>query len=302
MAELFMVDRLIALISTHRSKTIPPNRIHGPPGRVDGGMVVAQYWQTFKTGVRASWAMYAVELTPAVFFGSKIPRTVTQALFFVLIAKAAGGDDMARFALIGNAVHAATFSAVIFMAIVVELEKWAGTLQHLIAAPTHWLPLMIGRSAATFGDALLGTFAVFAILFPILNPDIAIINLLRAVPLMLLAIVSASGLGWLLGAISLPIRWGTLISNTVGYVMMVLCGINFPVTILPPVIQAISRAIPMTNSLLAVRAVIDGASYNSVAALIGMEIVVALVYGLLAWLMFAYRLQSVRQGATLDLF
>jgi ABC-2 type transport system permease protein len=120
--------------------------------------------------------------------------------------------------------------------------------------------------------------------------------------LMLLAIVSASGLGWLLGAIALPIRWGTLISNTVGYAMMVLCGINFPISVLPPAIQAVSRAIPMTNSLLAVRAVIDGGSYHSVAVLVGMEILVALVYALLAWLMFAYRLRSVRQGATLDLF
>jgi ABC-2 type transport system permease protein len=265
-------------------------------------MVVTHDWQVFKTGVRASWAMYAVELTPAVFWGSKIPRTVTQALFFVLIAKAAGGDDMARFALIGNAVHAASFTAVIFMAIVIELEKWAGTLQHLIAAPTHWLPLMIGRSVATFGDALLGTVTVFAILFPILNPDIPLTQLMRSVPLMLLTVISASGLGWLLGAISLPIRWGLLISNTVGYIMMILCGINFPVSILPPAIQIISHGIPMTNGLLAVRAIIDGASYSSVVNLIGMEVMIGLIYGLFAWMMFAYRLRSVRHGGTLDLF
>src|SRR3990172_10713277 len=85
------------------------------------------YLRLFLTGARASWAMYAVELTPTVLLGSKIPRSVLQALFFVLIAKAAGGDQLAHFALIGNAVHAAVFPAIIYMAIVIELEKWAGT-------------------------------------------------------------------------------------------------------------------------------------------------------------------------------
>lgn len=263
---------------------------------------MAHYWNVFKTGVRASWAMYTVELTPTVFFGGKIPRTVTQALFFVLIAKAAGGDELARFSLIGNGVHAAVFQSVIFMAIVIEVEKWAGTLQHLIAAPGHWLPLMIGRSAATYGDALLGAVLVFSILIPILNPDIVLFNLLRALPLILLLVASTSALGWLIGAISLPIRWGLLISNVVGYMMMVLCGINFPIDFMPPTIQVASKMVPMTHGLLAARAIIDGAGYAQIWGLAGREALVGLVYGIAAWLMFAYRLRVVRQRGTTELF
>lgn len=265
-------------------------------------MVIAPYWNVFKTGVRASWSMYAVELTPAVILGGKIPRTVTQALFFVLIARAAGGPELARYALIGNGVHAAVFQAVIFMAIVIEVEKWAGTLQHLIAAPTHWLPLMLGRSAATFGDALFGSAVVFAILIPLMSPGIDLLNLFRAVPLMLLLVASTTSLGWLVGAISLPIRWGLLISNMVGYVMMILCGINFPIDVLPEAVQAISRALPVTHGLMAVRAVIEGAAYADVLPLAGRELLTGLVYGVAAWLLFAYRLRVVRQRGTLELF
>jgi ABC-2 type transport system permease protein len=265
-------------------------------------MVMGYTWNVFKAGVRASWSMYTVELTPTVFFGGKIPRTVTQALFFVLIAHAAGGSELGRYALIGNGVQAAAFVAVIFMAVVIEVEKWAGTLQHMIAAPTHWLPLMIGRSAATFGDAILGSALVFGILIPILSPGIHIVDLLRSVPLILLAIASTSSLGWLIGAIALPIRWGLLISNMVGYAMMVLCGVNFPITILPPSIQAISRAIPLTNGLVAIREIIEGAAYSEVLDLAGREAAIGLIYGVIAWLLFAYRLRVVRRRGTLDLF
>lgn len=260
------------------------------------------YWRTFLGGVRASWAMYVVELTPATFLGAKLPRAVTQAFFFVLVAQAAGGDEMARFALIGNAIHAATFVAVIYMAIQIELEKWTGMLQYLIAAPTHWLPLMVGRSAATFGDVLAGSVMVFGVLVPLLDLDIALLNLLRAAPVILLTVASTSALGWLVGAISLPIRWGLLFSNMLGYAMMILCGVNFPVDVLPPAARAISWALPTTHGMLAARQVIDGAAYADVLGLALREGCIGVVYGVLAWLVFAHRLRVVRQRGTLELF
>ena len=192
--------------------------------------------------------------------------------------------------------------AVIFMAIQIELEKWTGTLQYLIAAPTHWLPLLVGRSVATFGDTLIGSAMVFGVLIPLLHPDIALINLLRAFPLMLLTVASTSALGWLVGAVALPIRWGLLFSNMVGYVMMILCSVNFPIEALPPAAQVISRALPTTHGMMAIRAVIDGASYSDVLALAGWEALVGVLYGLLAWSMFAYRLRTVRYRGTLEMF
>jgi hypothetical protein len=42
--------------------------------------------RVFLSGMRISFAMYAVEMSPSVLFGSKIPRAVLQALFFVLMA------------------------------------------------------------------------------------------------------------------------------------------------------------------------------------------------------------------------
>ncbi|HUI88420.1 MAG TPA: ABC transporter permease [Anaerolineales bacterium] len=255
----------------------------------------------FWSGVRASWADYMVELTPTLYLGVHIPRTIFQALFFVLIAKAAGGDQLARFALIGNAVQMAVFFGLLSMEIIIESEKWSGTFEYLIASPAHWLPLMLGKSMFSFSDAFLSTIVVFAVLIPVLNLQISLVNLLASAPVILITVISAGAMGWLIGAICLPIRWGFRICNLLAYAMMILCGVNFPFTALPPIVQEIGRLLPVTHGLLAVRAIIDGATYWSVLPLVGSEILIAVTYSGLAWIAFGYRLKVARQSGAFEL-
>jgi|WetSurMetagenome_2_1015567.scaffolds.fasta_scaffold66878_3 ABC-2 type transport system permease protein len=255
----------------------------------------------FLAGSKVSVGHYIADLNPWVILGVDIPRALLQAMFFILMALAAGGSSQARFALIGNAVHVAVHISIIYMAGVIEMEKWAGTLVYWIASPAEWLPTMLGRSVADFGRAIYTSAITFTVLIPIIAPDIRWMNLLRAVPAILLTLASASSIGWLIGSISLPVRWGTMIGNLVAYILMIFCGINFPVTSLPSWIQIISHWIPVTHGLLAIRAIIDGASYGSVLPLLGREVLIALGFASFAWFFFGYRLYILRRGGNLDL-
>jgi ABC-2 type transport system permease protein len=259
------------------------------------------YLAQFITGARTSWALYLADLEPSIFFGVQIPRALFQAIFFVFMARAAGGDQLARFALIGNAIHVSVQTAIIYMASMIEGEKWSGTLIFWIVSPSNWLPSMLGRSLAVYCYALFSTTLILSVYVPILAPDITLINLLRAAPLILLTLASASTLGWLVGAIALPVRWGTMLGNVVAYLLMILCGINFPLTALPTIVQTIGRCIPVTNGLLAVRTIIDGGNYSSVLPLVGFEILIAIIFGSLAWLTFGYRLRITRQKGNFEL-
>jgi len=255
----------------------------------------------FWSGTRASWATYLVELTPTIFFGMRIPRILLQSLFFVFLAKAAGGDALARFALIGNGIQIAVFMVMLSMEEVIEAEKWNNTFEYLIAAPASWFPTMLGKSMSYFGDALIAATVSFGALIPLLNIQIAFANLLRAVPVILLIVASASALGWTIGAFSLPIRYGYRICNLMAYAMMVFCGVNFPLSALPPAVQTIGNLLPVTHGLQAVRALIDGASYASVLPEVGAEVVIALVFSAVAWLMFGFRLRVTRERGTFEL-
>ena len=254
----------------------------------------------FWSGTRASWAMYLVELTPTVFFGFRIPRILLQSLFFVYLAKAAGGDSLARFALIGNGIQIAVFMVMLSMEVVIEQEKWNDTFQYLIAAPSSWFPSMFGKSMSYYGDALIAATVTFAVLIPVLKISISLMNLLCAIPVILIIIASASALGWCIGAFSLPIRYGYMICNLLAYAMIIFTGVNIPTSALPPAIQTIGSLLPVTHGLLAVRALIDGATYASVWPLIWKEILITVIYSAAAWLTFGYRMRVTRQLGTFE--
>jgi ABC-2 type transport system permease protein len=255
----------------------------------------------FWSGARASWASYLVALTPTVFFGFRIPRILLQSLFFVYLAKAAGGESLARFALIGNAIQIAVFMVMLSMEEVIEAEKWNNTFQYLIASPANWFPMLLGKSMSSYGDAIIASTVTFSVLIPVLDINISLLNLLKAVPVILIILASASALGWGIGAFSLPTRYGFMICNWLAYTMIILCGVNIPTSALPTAIQVIGNLFPVTHGLQAVRALIDGATYASVWPLIGKEILIALVYGAVAWLTFGYRMRVTRQRGTFEL-
>jgi ABC-2 type transport system permease protein len=255
----------------------------------------------FWSGARASWATYLVELTPTIFLGMRIPRILLQSLFFVYLAKAAGGEPLARFALIGNAVQIAVFMVMLSMEEVIESEKWNNTFQYLIAAPSSWFPTMLGKSMSYYGDALIASTVTFSVLIPVLAIQISFLNLLSSVPVILISLASASALGWCIGAFSLPIRYGYMICNWFAYAMIVFCGVNIPTSALPPAVQVIGNLLPVTHGLQAVRALIDGAIYASVWPLIGKEILIAFIYSAVAWLTFGYRMRVTRQRGTFEL-
>lgn len=265
-------------------------------------MVVRRIWRTFLAGARASIVMDSVDYSIPRLLGTKLPRFILQPLFFVILANTAGGSELGRFALIGNAMGNAAIMSLVNLGVSIEIEKWAGTFPLLLAAPANWLPLMIGRATAGYLDSLLGVLTTFVVLTPFMpGADLSAGALLIAAPLMLLTTASMAGLGWLLGSITLPTRTGLLVSNMVSYFMFVVCGINFPLEALPSWLQGVGRILPMTHGLLAIRGVIDGASYLDVVPLIGREILIGMIYAVLAWTIFNKRMMDTRRTGQMEL-
>lgn len=250
---------------------------------------------------RLSWALYLADLRPEILFLVQIPRGLFQALFFIYLAQSAGGYSQARFALIGNAIHVSALYALVYMSYIIEREKWSGTLIFRVAAPGNWLISMLGLSTAQYITVFAIGMSIFVVFIPTMATDILWLDFFRAIPLIFLTIISVGTFGWLVGTAALTTRWVTMLDNVVAYTMMIVCGINFPITALPDALQSLSRFIPLTNGLLAVRAVIDGASYVSILPLVGWEVLIAFVYGMLAWFVFHYRLTALRRSGNFEM-
>lgn len=258
-------------------------------------------FRQFLKYARFSWALYLANLRIGLLLLVLLPRNFFQALFFILLAQAAGGYELARFALIGNMVHLSAHFALIWMNAVIEAEKWNGTLIFRLTTPGNWLISMLGLSAANYTTVFFVGFINYIILITFFAPDITLLDFFRVLPLIVLVVVSVGTAGWLIGSLSFTTRWSEWFANIVAYLLMIICGVNFPTSALPPSVQAVSRYLPMTNGLLAVRSVIDGASYIEALPLIGRELIIGLVVGCAAWLVFHYRLITLRKSGNFEM-
>jgi ABC-2 type transport system permease protein len=255
----------------------------------------------FWTSTRASVSTMLADMPLHLFLGVFMPRTILQILFFTYLAKSAGGDSLALFAFIGNLVHTGMSVAIFNMSDTIQGEKWNGTLEYLIAAPANWLPSMLGKSMASYAETFLRTGLACLIMIPLFHLQVTALSLVRCLPIVVVVFLSSSALGWLLGVICMPIRWGNLVLNTFSYTMVILCGINFPFSALPAFVQTIGSLLPVTHGLLAIRAVIAGSSYAGVMPLIWKEVLIGLMYTVIAWYMFGQGIRITRERGSFQL-
>jgi len=253
------------------------------------------------TGIRLSFADFFAENTPALFFGTAVPRYILQTLFFVLLAYAAGGPEMMRYALLGNTVQIAANMGQINMATSVNREKWAGTIPYLIAVPANILPALVGNGAAPMFQGGLSILVAFIAVTPMVGAT-GLGRIWLAIPIIALIVFSVSALGLLVGSLTLRTRVTVLVANATAYVMMIVCGVNFPLTALPGWLQTAARFLPMTNGLLAVRAVVEGNAYSDVLLLVGLEVLIGLFYGALGYFTFTWQLGQARRDGKVELY
>jgi ABC-2 type transport system permease protein len=111
---------------------------------------------------------------------------------------------------------------------------------------------------------------------------------------------STSGMGLLLGCMSLITRNVMFINNTVYFLLLVFAGVNIPVSSLPQWMQLLSYALPMTRGIAAAREIIAGETLKSVAPLLNGELLIGLIYILCGYLLFRWFEFQARRRGTLE--
>ncbi|GAB4157923.1 MAG: ABC transporter permease [Candidatus Promineifilaceae bacterium] len=258
--------------------------------------------RVFWSATKSSFVNFAAEYTVSLFISTAVPRYILQTVFFVLLARFAGGIDLMRFAFIGNVVQIGVNLGLSNMAAIVESEKWLGTLPILIAAPNNKLPALIGRGVAYMAQGLLSVLVALAGGALIFGSVFPIGRMLLTLPIIILIIITVTGLGLLIGAITLPTRIGSLVANTTAYIMMIICGVNFPVDALPGWLQQIAHILPVTNGLIAVRQVIDGTNNEATWFLLGYELLIGIIAFGIGYIVFEARLRAAQHRGTIELF
>ncbi len=199
------------------------------------------------------------------------------------------GGDYFAFVLIGIAFSSyLSFSLRSFSAQLRE-SQLQGTLEALLATPTSLSTIMLSSSLypflfTSFSVIVYFVFGAAVFGFPMGNANIPV-----AVLILILSIVSFSGLGILSAAFTMVFKKGSPISWLLSSLSMFLCGTFYPVSVLPSWLQKFSCLLPLTYSLHGMRyALLQNYSLTQLLPDIGALLLFSLVLLPLGLVAFSY--------------
>jgi len=223
--------------------------------------------------------------TPFSYMTSKFGFPFFAMLLFVFMGKFVGFLDP-MFIVIGNILMIPTTNGLYGISMTIGNERQFGAMSYLLGSPAPRAPLFLGRAFFHILDGFFTVLVALPIAMLIFNISFSGINLLLLACCLILLSITTTGLGFIMGTISLLSRDGWMFTNTLGQLLYILIGVNIPIEKLPEILQPISWYLPMTRGIKATRMVLNGAGWMDVSGLLGGEILMALVYILIGYTLF----------------
>jgi ABC-2 type transport system permease protein len=229
-------------------------------------------------------ALYAWS-TPFNYFVNKFGFSFFAMLLFLFIGKYAGLANPV-YIVIGNILLMPSLNGISGVSMSIDDEKRFGALSYLLGSPAGRAPVFLGRALFPVLDGFMTAAVAMPVALLIFQLDLSKTNFWLLLFCILLISFTTSGLGFILGSISLVNRDGWMITSTIAVGLYILVGVNFPVALLPAYLRVISYSLPMTRGILAARMALAGASWAAVAPLIYGEALVGIVYALVGYGLF----------------
>ena len=192
----------------------------------------------------------------------------------MLLGRATAGDDAAAnfaantgttnyvaFLLIGSNVFTIVSSAFWHIAYWLRFEQETGTLEAVYLTPTSALTLLSGVALYSAIRSIASTvvaYIVGCLIFQV-NPFAG--NILLAVAFIAVGLIPLYGVAVLFGALVLKVKESNALIGLMQWVVSFLMGIFFPITVLPPFLQAVALAFPPTWMTNGVRSALLGVGF-----------------------------------------
>jgi ABC-2 type transport system permease protein len=222
------------------------------PARTRGGGL-RDTLRAFTTATRLGWQMEANWTDPLLFFIYSVAKPLASTLIFVVMIEVIGGAtsrDFRGFVVVGTALWAFVISGIAGLAwsILDDRERYR-MLKYIYVSPSDFLVTLLGRGVARI--AVGGMGALITLVFGVVALGIPFE--LAAVNWPLLAVVTALGLvtivaiGVVMAAICIQTRqdsWSY--PEAAAGALFLVTGAVFPLSVLPPAIQAVGLLTPLT--------------------------------------------------------
>jgi ABC-2 type transport system permease protein len=235
--------------------------------------------------------------TPFNYIASKLGFPFFSMLLFIYLGKFVGLNDPV-YIVIGNILLLPSLNGVMGISMTIGGEKQFGALSYLLGSPAPRGAVFIGRAFFHIIDGFIAVLVALPIAILVFHLNLANTNFLLLALCVLLICITSTGLGFIMGVVTLLSRDGWMITSTLALAFYVLIGVNFPIEMLPPALKAISLGLPMTRGIQAARLALSGTSLAEIAPLLIGEILVGLAYIIFGYALFrGIERLSFRNGA-----
>jgi ABC-2 type transport system permease protein len=143
------------------------------------------------------------------------------------------------------------FGSTSIEAVSVVMEKTTGTIERLLAAPVSPFSLLLGKALAGF---MLGPITAVAVLVPVtILSGASVANPVAVFLAIALSSFAFAAMGILVSVYAKWIPEAQMYSNFLRFPMAFLAGAFIPVATMPSFLQAVSRLLPLTYAIEAMK-------------------------------------------------
>lgn len=199
------------------------------------------------------------------------------------------GGDYFSFVLIGIAFSDYLHVSLSSFSEQLRQAQLQGTLEAILVTPTSLSTIVFSSSLYPFFFASFSVIIYFVFGAAVFGFPLGNANIPAAVLILILSIISLSGLGILSAAFIMVFKKGSPIEWLLSSLSMLLCGTFYPVSVLPFWLQKFSYLLPLTHSLHGMRcALLQNYSLAQLLPDVGALVLFGLVFLPLGLAAFSY--------------
>jgi ABC-2 type transport system permease protein len=210
-----------------------------------------------------------------------------------------GGGDYISYILIGSIGWGYIWSAMGAASGSIQQEMMRGTFEPIFLTPTSPFVIVL---AYTIWGLFMGTISMIIFLFlglAVFHVELTG-NGLLAVLLMLLSVAMMVGFGLIVAGLNIFLKQIGSVVSVVQGVSLFLCGVYFPIEVLPEIFQPLAKVLPFYYSITGLRmALSEQASLQSVMQYIWILSVLTVIALVLGTYFFRKGLNRARREGTL---
>lgn len=244
------------------------------------------------------WAIFPlIWVMPYVFQGKALVGGATSESFRELT----GSGNYLAFVLIGAMISTFVFSALWGVGNSLREETYWGTMEYIIASPTHPLVILIGKTLAEWAWSTVMAVFQAAIIGIFFGVRFTIDKVLPIILLVGLLMIGFYGFAIAFAGFTLLIKEVHGWVHTLEWIFFLFSPIRYPVQV-NPITAVVSTLIPLTWALVAIRGIIllnrsEVNLWQTVLILVAMDVVLITA----GYFMFLYLEQKTRRDGTVGM-